>query len=292
AALVASALLVHRRRGMTRAELLRVCRHLLGALELFGAQVASAVRLDDGTIREDTLDGALGLFLDARLITQHETGAEAIYTIPEERRIALEYYKNNILHFFVPTAMIALAMGAAGGAAIRLAELEERVRTLSRLFKYEFMYRADAGFEVIFADALRAMQEAGWLRHDEGCRGDHCEAAPGELGELLGTFADMLRTYVESYLLATRAIGPLLERPQGRKEWIRRTLTLGQRMYLAGEIEQRESLSKPKLETALEALRDMKLLRLEGRERVLAGERLDEGEGARALERELRRLLR
>jgi hypothetical protein len=43
-------------------------------------------------------------------------------------------------------------------------------------------------------------------------------------------------------------------------------------MYLAGEIERRESLSKLKLETALKALQDYKLVQL-------SGDILERGEG-------------
>jgi hypothetical protein len=55
-----------------------------------------------------------------------------------------------------------------------------------------------------------------------------------------------------------------------RKDWIKRTLAVGQRLYLAGEIEERESISQPKVENAILALKDHGLLRLSAKGNVEA----------------------
>jgi glycerol-3-phosphate O-acyltransferase len=78
----------------------------------------------------------------------------------------------------------------------------------------------------------------------------------------LERYAVMLQTFFESYLLALRGAEIVLDGPIPKKDWYKRTLALGQQMYLAGEIERRESLSKLKLETALKALEDYRLIRL------------------------------
>ena len=52
------------------------------------------------------------------------------------------------------------------------------------------------------------------------------------------------------------------ERSIKKKDWIKQTLSLGQKMFLAGELEQRESISRPKLENALAALKDFDLVKL------------------------------
>ena len=62
-------------------------------------------------------------------------------------------------------------------------------------------------------------------------------------------------------------------------------------MYLAGEIERRESLSKLKLETALKALQDYELIRLNG-EIVERGEKVSAVADLHALEPKLTGFLR
>jgi hypothetical protein len=53
-----------------------------------------------------------------------------------------------------------------------------------------------------------------------------------------------------------------------RKDWMKRTLALGERLYLSGEIEDREAISKHKLETAFQLLRDLGLVTVGGKGQV------------------------
>ncbi len=268
AALVATALLSHQKRGMTRASLLSACQDLLATLDVMDARIAHQLRIGDARIREDTIDEAVHLFLDARLIVSHDTGPEPIYTIDSERRIALEYYQNTIIHFFVPRALIAAGLLVDTDQWVDIARLNDRVQQLSRVFKHEFIYRTDATFDQIFEDALRDMVEAGEIEVREG----YAQATEGAMRHRLERYAVMLQTFFESYLLALRGAEIVLDGPIPKKDWYKRTLALGQQMYLAGEIERRESLSKLKLETALKALQDYHLVQL-------SGDILERGEG-------------
>lgn len=273
AALVASALLTHRRRGMTHGDLLQRSAELVAALERAGARIASPVlrgkspRLvhpEDAVAPEDAgrsldegaLDEALALFLDGGLIETREVDGVRIHAVPSARRLALEYHKNTILHFFVPSALLSAALMNADEDGVDEPSLRARVARLSKLFKYEFMYRADATFEDIFEDALRTMEWAGELRRDDG----RVSAVPGSL---VPAYAMMLRTYFEAYWIAARALERVrAEGPVRTKDWIKQALSLGQGKYLAGELELRESLSRPKLENALSAFRDLGLIRI------------------------------
>lgn len=262
AALMATALLAHHKRGVSLAELTDTAQELVESLVAREAQVATPILDEDGALRADTRDQALALFLDARLVTQPEGGDHPIYAVPDERRIALEYYKNNILHFFVSSAVIATPVMRSPEQRVALDELREAARRLSKLFKYEFMYRADAAFDEIFDQSLAQMVNSGELSRD----GDR--VALGKRGARVALYAAMLQTYVESYRLALLALDPDGEPTE--REWVKRALTLGQRLYLAGELELRESVSKPRLLLALKTLRDQGLLRFGGQGRLLA----------------------
>jgi len=273
AALVATALLSHRKRGMTRASLLTACEAFMTTLEQMGARVAHQLRVGDGRIREDTIDEALALFLDARLIVAHDTGPEPIYTIDSERRIALEYYQNTIIHFFVPRALVAAALLVDKEDWVDLPRLNDRVQQLSRLFKHEFIFRTDAMFDEIFDDTVREMIDDGELDTRDG----QVQATEGIKRQRLTRYTTMLQTFFESYLLALRGAEIVLDGPIQKKDWYKRTLALGQQMYLAGEIERRESLSKLKLETALKALQDYRLVQLND-------DTLERGDGVEGVE--------
>lgn len=262
ASLLATVLLAHRRRGITRAQLVASAGHVLETLRQAHAKIAPALRGPDGAIREDTLDETVALFGDGRLVAVQGEGDQAIYTVPEERRMALEYYKNNILHFFVPSALISSALLADGRSPVGEHLLRQRVQQLSRLFKYEFMYRVDAEFDEIFDEALARMIASGEVERFA----DHVRVADdGPNGVRVTLYAHMIRTYFESYRLAVRGARELLlGHTLPRKDWTRRTLTLGQRLYLSGEIELRESVSRSRLESAVSALKDHGLVQITG----------------------------
>ncbi len=300
AALVGSALLSHRRRGMTHEDLVARCGELLAALQRAGARIARPVVRAESSLmarpdaigdtdvarevlHEDALEETLALFTDAKLLETKDADGARIYAVPDARRLALEYHKNTILHFFVPSALISTALVV--GAPLDEKSLRERVAKLSRLFKYEFMYRADASFDEIFDDALRTMMDAG-----EVSRSESGELAPVP-GSLVPVYAGMLRTYFEAYRLAVRSLGNLREDgPVKTKDWLKQTLSRGQKMYLAGEIELRESLSRPKLENALSALRDFGLVRLTA-ETIEPGAALSDDEALGEFERRIAKYL-
>ena len=182
---------------------------------------------------------------------------------------------------------MAVALRVDSGQWVGIDRLRDRVQQLSRLFKHEFMFRADAAFEDIFADALRTMVEDGELeRH-----GDLVRTSEGEKRHRIERYAAMLQTFFESYLLALRGAEIVLDGPIQKKDWYKRTLALGQQMYLAGEIERRESLSKLKLETALRALEDYKLVKHRG-ETLERGSGVESVANLHALEPKLTAFLR
>ncbi len=301
AALVGSALMTHLRRGMTHTALVDRCAELLAALQRAGARVARPVvraeapllprpdSASDTEVAREVLNDAaveetLALFTDAKLVETKLVDGERIHAVPDGRRLGLEYYKNNILHFFVPSALIGAALVLQKGAPLEEPTLRERVARLSKLFKYEFMYRADATFDEIFDDTLTTMIAAGEVARVEG-------GIRAVEGSLVPVYATMLRTYFESYRLAVRALEGLREEGSVKtKDWLKRALSRGNKMYLAGEIELRESLSRPKLETALSALRDFGLVRLTG-EAVEPGAALSDDEALSAFERRIAKYL-
>lgn len=289
ASLVATVLLAHRKRGMAHDDLVGTAEEIVRVFHRLGATTARSILGRDGRLRADTLEEAVRLFMDARLVSvggeRSETSDARIYSVPDTRRLALEYFKNNVVHFFVPSAMVASALAALGWET-SMSELRERVRLLSRLYKFEFQYRADAEFEEIFSDALGHMIEANEVVWED----DRVRRANGPAARRLSLYADMLRTYGEAYLLTLRLVRDGRALPVPRKEWVKQALQRGRRAFAAGEIELRESISQPKLDSALHALHDLGLLRLEASD-IKPGPKHGDGSielWARVLEEQLR----
>jgi hypothetical protein len=65
---------------------------------------------------------------------------------------------------------------------------------------------------------------------------------------------------VEGYRVAARSLTAVLDKPVAEKEMLRKSLSLGQRMFLNGEIQRLEAVSKPILENAYESFMDQGFL--------------------------------
>ena len=62
------------------------------------------------------------------------------YSIDETKRPLLEYYKNNILHFFLPAAMVSLAILARQGFEFNRHQILEDYGFLQDFFRNEFIF--------------------------------------------------------------------------------------------------------------------------------------------------------
>jgi glycerol-3-phosphate O-acyltransferase len=286
--LVATALLSHDRRGLSHEELLCTCERLAGSLRRFGARFTPEV-VDPkrpGTIRRSALLESIDLFVRAGNVEVHRAGAlegpkrrsepgpEAVYSVPESARRSLDYSKNVLVHFFVARALVATALLSAGpdlpapGEAdetavvvpgepgLPTALMEERVRTLSRLFKHEFLFRADAAYEQIFADTVEDMVDAGELVRGSSGGGRLAVAATEDAQKNVMIYAQIMKPYLEGYLVAARGLSSLLKAPLAVKDLTKRSLTAGEKMYLAGEIARREAVNRDLFDNAFAAFVD------------------------------------
>lgn len=277
-ALVAAALLTHGRRGIAHADLVAACERLAKILHGEGARFTSSLVLpgEGGSfaLRHGAIREACELFQRAGNIETYQPGIpvgeeagrvrpgpDAVYVVPDVKRLSLDLSKNLVVHFFVSRAMIATPLVAAGDAGVDPRLLSERVQALSRLFKYEFQFRADATFETIFAETLFAMEKDGEIVRDPS--GALRIAPQGEGRERAFLHARMVRSFVEGYRVAARACGALRKGPLTPKDLTKRAMNVGERMFLSGEIACREAVNRPVVENALLAFVDQGYLRRE-----------------------------
>jgi glycerol-3-phosphate O-acyltransferase len=273
-ALVATALLTHDKRGLPHEDLVESCDRLARTLHKFGARFAPSLAdpREPGRVRPHALAEAVELFVRAGHLEVHMPGAgvsaaagsrariipsdDAIYVVPPEARMSLDLSKNLVVHFFVSRGIVATALLASqapnDGASVALAALKERVQALSRLFKYEFQFRADAPFDQIFDEVISDMTKDGEIVRV----GDTVVVAGEDARAQVELYASVMKNFVEGYRVAARGLAALVRGPLGMKDLTKRAITAGERMFLAGEIARREAVSRPLLENAYGAFVD------------------------------------
>jgi glycerol-3-phosphate O-acyltransferase len=268
--LVACALLVHGKRGLAHDELITLCERIARSLHAFGARFSPSLShpKEPGRIRLEALREALELFVKAGHVHAKlpgDTGrkeslrgprSDAIYIVDDDARMSLDLAKNVIIHFFVSRALVATAVLAHSVPSIGVSALRERVLVLSKLFKYEFQFRADATFDAIFDETLAAMVADGELEREGDVVTSHGDAGRAQVV----LYRQLIRNFVESYRVAARSLALLIRAPMPLKDLTKRAIGVGERMYLAGEIERREAVSRPVIENAYAAFVDLQFL--------------------------------
>jgi glycerol-3-phosphate O-acyltransferase len=179
----------------------------------------------------------------------HLVGEETIYTIDERRRLNMNFYKNNIIHHFFAPSSIALAYLSFGQPSVDLGELKERVRFLSRLFKFEIIYPPQQNFDTLFESTLTFFEEQGSIRTKD----DRAETTQTTY-ELFDFYRNIISNYLESYWVCVRTLPILLEGRMSEKTFLKKVMQTGQRAQILGEISHVESFSKTNYLNAIKYL--------------------------------------
>ena len=246
--LVAAALLAHLRRGLSaeevarRIEVLREVAMESGARFSRGLARAPCDPREAGPVAE-----AMARLIDDGLLKVEQAAGQTIYQVVEERRPLLDYHKNAVIHRYVPSALVAIAVRAvpAGG---EVAAVKERTLALSRLFKLEFLYEVGADFDELFEKHVRVLAGLRAVSAVGGVLG------PGTDRATLDFLADLLRPYLEAYRTAAEALLAADRAAPGaridRKSLVKFSMEHGRAAYAQGRVALLESLSKATFENA------------------------------------------
>ena len=190
-------------------------------------------------------------------------GVGAIYTLVAAKRLELDTSKNIIIHFFVARALVATALLSTPGATCTEADLVTKLQALAKLLKYEFRFGDPDQLEKRMHGTIEAMIEQDELERTQAGQLRAGKGRDGYSGhKWLLVYSEMLRNFIESYRIFVRTLRTLLDGAIAEKELLKNVLATGSRMYLAGEVERPEAVSKPTFQNAITSFNDQRMIRL------------------------------
>lgn len=250
-ALFCFSLLTHRLRGMKEERLVERAQWAADWIRRRGHNRFSK-KLDD---LKWAMAEAAERFARDGLLNMQDTGFELVYLPVEQRRLALDYYRNNIIHHFVPAGIVALALESFGADAAPFNALSDRTRELSRLLKFEFLFRSERHFEMEIRRALDDLKSEKVITEENGF-----VAKVAGQEEKRSLFCAVLEHFVESYWLAARALKILRKGPLHEKDFISSALRMGDNLFVQGEIRLYESMNREVIKNALKTFEDRKII--------------------------------
>lgn len=274
-ALVATVLLNNPTRGIDRARLIQEAGFVLRfltqperdarlsgvlrdaianqTLQITDANPKTSINTSMGLAVADIMDSVLAIFEDNKQIKITREDNETFYKLDDETRLELSFYRNTLVHYFVPEALLATAILRFDASTIDYNLLLEDTLFLSRLFKYEWIYAERAEFENVFERTLRYFEASGWLQINN-------QQVVIETTTELEFFRRMVLTFVEAYTIVAEFLPQLATREFEDQELIKAALKQGKSDYLRGQTIFFESLSKPTFVNAIRLLVDWGVL--------------------------------
>ena len=259
--LVAAVILSHDRRGISHSDLLNILNEFYEYLSMKKVRIAETF-----ANREKAIAEALNMFVQSGFISkieaeedEDEEMQEVVYSLKEEKRLNLEYYKNNILHFFVPLCFVATPMIKSSEDMTSLARIMGDYKFLKKLLWNEFIFDEHKDDVDEVNDVLAYLYDRKMITSVER-EGQVWIEIKGRGSKKLKPFADLIHNYLESYWIVMRSCLYLKKNPLTKKDWLKKIRTLGDRMYRKGEILRPEALSQSNYLNVITFLQDAELI--------------------------------
>ncbi|RPI77879.1 MAG: hypothetical protein EHM45_07580 [Desulfobacteraceae bacterium] len=245
--LVALAILTVHRRGFLLSELTATVSTLIDFMARHRIPMQAALKNNEQMVRE-----TISLMMAWKIveIMEDTTGTEEnFYFVDDERKIELEYYKNNIIHFFIPYSFTAVLLLSGHEEEKDPERLIRDYAFLQDLFKYEFIFEKDAAAAPKVLSALAYFREVGFLTaHNTLPRRDTVT----KLGYTkLPIWAGLIKTFLESYWIAVKVLNREKEKTLTKEDLLKNMVYMGKRFYKLGVIDHIGALSRLNFQNAL-----------------------------------------
>lgn len=243
----ATALLSSSEGAMRYAEFLRRAQMLIAVLRRAGVGVTDSLRTNEKNFLENLS------FLEAGGLVRRPPEDREVIIVAREKRLALDFHKNNTIHFFLLPCLFA--RGRIRG--LQGDDLVVEAQSWLDLYRWEFPIPSREEVATEFAALEIWAASLGALRAEAGGEPDLSHPLWGSLTPVLDDFA-------EAYRVVARAVESLGEAEVPKKTFLDGLHARAAHSLLLGEIRRTEANSSVTFGNALSRFEEMELVRLGG----------------------------
>jgi glycerol-3-phosphate O-acyltransferase len=188
-------------------------------------------------------------------VTRVDGGREPVWRIAAEHEHAAAFYRNSVIHAFLETSIVELALAHAGHAdGDRVAAFWAQAMRLRDLLKFDFYFADSAAFRNNIAEEMAWHQD--WETH-VAAGGEEIDAMLFAKRPLMSDA--MLRVFFEAYEIVADV---LRDAPAeiGEKELTKLALGVGRQYVAQGRVSSSEPVSTLLFATARQVAADQQLL--------------------------------
>ncbi|MCJ7594258.1 MAG: 1-acyl-sn-glycerol-3-phosphate acyltransferase, partial [Desulfobacterales bacterium] len=238
--LVATGILTKHHRGFLRTELVETVDTLLRFLKRHEFPIASSLTDPSKAVQE-----TLSLLMNWKImdvLEDAEGEEEPFYYVEEDKKTELEYYKNNIIHFFIPHAFVATSLLTGKEEIKDLESVVSDCAFLKNVFGSEFVFDEEEVLRTKVSLAIDYFLDTGLLSRSR-TQGEGYKIT--KLGfDKLPIWAALAKTFLESYWIAVRSITQQKDKKAKKEDLLKHMSYLGRRYHKLGIVDHIGSLSR------------------------------------------------
>lgn len=245
-AVMASAILAKHRKGFQMPEIMETAEAFLKFLKARGVPVADSLQHCEKAIA-DTLNALLRSHVLEAIKDVDES--EMFYYAKEEKKPELEFYKNSMIHCFIPEAFVALSLLTGNEELTPREKVVMDYVFLKRVFRHEFIFEEDTQAPETEVNSILDdfLQTSLLVKSD--VRAGYSLTRPGF--DQVTVWANLVKTFLESYWIATRAVIKRQKDGKKRSDMLKSMTYLGQRYHRLGLIDHLEAVSQINFKNAI-----------------------------------------
>lgn len=255
-AMVSLALLSLNKSSFTFDELMERIKPLKAYLNFKGASYSDLINYSDRYAYGE----AINKLCSRNLLKEVHTFEESFYKVEDRTRLDLDYYKNNILHFFVSLACFCkILAGLKEHESITVEGAIKNFETLKTLLRQDFTFSARDSTREHLMRVVTFCQKCGFVRHLAESETLIRTLHPENTKEFF-VYQGLLDNFFESHLITLRYLRANRFQKQEKKGLITDILEKSKPLYLKGDLHHPESLSRFNLENTLKVFLDLGLV--------------------------------
>ena len=240
--IIASAILNCADNTFTKAQMFKRVTTYMNLLTFNKAYLSDTLIMD----QDNTFDSVIQNFLSRNFIELADEDEDEIteattLIVKHNKRAILDYYKNSVICFFVPTAYTAVAILEIDRFKFVLSDLVLRYKFLQKMFTDEFSFDEEITAEEQISKAIKGFINEGILVPDPR-RPDMFNLTSQGLRKLKW-FAAFLIPFFESYKTCLIFLEKEKTDKYDVKERTKKLLSFGSKLYKRNQVVRKESLS-------------------------------------------------
>ncbi len=250
-ALTASAVLSFSKNRFTLRQVIKRVETLMSHLMFLEVTLSDTLLLD----HEQAIEQVMHIysqrkFLDPISTHKDEKTTTSLFAVNENRRPNLEYYKNNCAGNLAPASYTALLILAQDAFQFCTADLHNDFDSLQNMFGLEFAVDLEKSSYDLVEKTIESFVSDAILMPHPSLPDTYNLTSAGF--RKLGLFAQLLKPYLESYLVVLYFLLETDKNGITAKDRIKKIQSKGLKMYKSKEIERQESLSKFNFQNAVD----------------------------------------